>query len=330
MHVLTTWIRWMIFGLILLAAAEVAAAADAKPADAKVYRFVSARKLSSNSRDHLVVIVQPPSGGASIRLVLPNDDRDRYSPKKEDADLVSGMQPGEFLQAKTERVDGVITVDSIAGWSPRPGEDSPHGYIYMTSGGSDKDPAVLQVSLMKFGEPISATVPGEPGADGRPATDSVITAELKQVQPGDVVWADIVPGKTPTLTAIVPWTEPQHGKLMRVGPADVDGERGVAAEISTESKPVTALIPMSMQNGRRAPDSRLLAEARKVGNGAEVLFHVREDGGQTWLLEIERPPKEPPPVAQRPGNAPPPAGIPVRSTGGAGSVPGIGGGVGGF
>lgn len=326
MHVLSTWARWMVFGLILLAAAEVAAAGDAR-----VYRFVSARKLSSNGREHLVIIVQPPSGGPSLRLVLPNQERDRYSPKKEDADLVNGMQPGGFVQAKTEKVDGVITVDSIAGWSPRPGEDSPHGYIYMNSGATEKDPSTLQVALMKLGEPLSAMVPGEPGPDGQPAANPVISAELKQVQPGDVVWADIVPGKTPTLAAIVPWTEPQKGKLMRVGPADVDGERGFAAEIATESKPVTALIPMSMQNGRRVPDPRLLAEARKVGNGAEVLFHVREADGQTWLLNIERPPKEPPPVAQRPGNSPPPANVPVRSTGGANSVPGIGGGIpGGF
>lgn len=326
MHVLATWFRWMIFALILLATAEAAAAGEGK-----VYKFVSARKLSSNGRDHLIVIVQPPSGGQSIRLVVPNQERDRYSPKKEDADLVNGMQPGQFLQATTTKVDGVLTVDSIASWSPRPGEDTPHGYIYMTSGASDKSPGDLQVSLMKYGEPVVALVGKEPGADGQAASDPVVVAELKLVQGGDVVWADLLPGKTPIVAAIVPWSEAQHGKLMRVGPADVDGERGFAAEIATESKPVTAWIPLIWQNGRRVADPRLLAEARAIGNGTEVLFRVRDDGGKTWLLEIQRPPKAPTPVAQRGNNSPPPAGIPVRSTGGAGSVPGIGGGVpGGF
>ena len=86
----------------------------------------------------------------------------------------------------------------------------------------------------------------------------LIDAELKRSIPGDVVWADVVPGQETALMAIVPWSEPQHGKLMRVGPADVDGQRGFAAEIATESKPVTAFIPMTLQNGKRAPDARLL------------------------------------------------------------------------
>lgn len=326
MHLLASWIRWMIFGLILLSAAEVAAAGDAK-----VYKFVSARKLASNGRDHLVVLAQPPSGGQTFRMVLPNEDRDRYSPKKEEADLVNGMQPGQFLQATTQKADGVLTVESIASWSPRPGEETPHGYIYITSSGSDKNPGELHVALMKFGESIDAVAPAQPGDDGRTIADPQITAEIKAIQPGDVVWADVLPGKTLALTAIVPFSQPQKGRLMRVGPADVDGERGFAAEIATESKPVTALIPLTLQNGRRVSNPRLLVQARQAGNGSEVLFRVREDNGQTWLLEIERPPKNPPPVAQR-GNETqqPPAGIPVRSTGGAGSVPGVGGIPGGF
>lgn len=325
MHTLTTWIRWMIFGLILLSAAEVAAAADAQ-----VYKFVSARKLGAGGRDHLVVIVQPPSGGAQVRLVLPNSDRDRYSPKKEDADLVSGMQPGQFLQAQSEKTDGLMSVTSIASWSPRPGEETPHGYIFMNSSPSEKNPADLEVDLMKFMEPVKIIVPGEAGADGRPAPDATIDAELKAVHPGDVVWADVVPGKKLALMAIVPWSEAQHGKLMRVGPADVDGQRGFAAEIATDTKPITAFIPMTLQNGKRAPDARLLTEARKAGNGSEVLFRTREDGDKTWLLEIERPQKDPPPVAQRRdnNNNPPPAGIPVHTAGGG--VPGVGGGIGGF
>lgn len=325
MHFLTTWIRWMIFGLILLSAAEVAAAGDAK-----IYRFVSARKLSANGRDHLVVIVQPPSGGQQIRLVIANDDQDRYSPRKADADAVNGMQAGQLLSAQTEKKDGMIVVSSIAGWSGRPGEDTPHGYVYLTSNPSGKTPADLEVALTKLGEGVNLVVPGEPGPDGTQAPNAMIAAELKQVQQGDVVWAYVVAGKTPTLAAIAPWSEPQHGKLTRVGPADVDGQRGFAAEIATEAKPVTALIPLVNQGGKRVADPRLLAEARKAGNGTEVLFRVREDGDKTWLLEVERPPKEPPPVAQRPGNSPPPAGIPVRSTGGAGSVPGVGGIGGGF
>lgn len=327
MHTFATWIRWMIFGLILLSAAEVAAAADGQ-----IYKFVSARKLSAGGRDHLVVIVQPPSGGASIRLVLPNDERDRYSPKKEDADVVSGMQPGQFVQAQTKKVDGTITVESIASWTPRPGEETPHGYIFMGSSPSEINSGDLDVALIKFGEPVKIVVPAELGADGKPAPDAAIDAELKRVQPGDVVWADVLPGKKLALAAIVPWSEAQHGKLMRVGPADVDGQRGFAAEIATDTKPITALIPLTLQNGKRAPDPRLLVSARKIGNGTEVTFRTREDGDKTWLLEIEPPHKDPPAVAQRrDNNNPPPAGIPVRSVGGAGSVPGIGGGVpGGF
>jgi hypothetical protein len=316
----------MIFGLILLSAAEVAAAGEGH-----VYKFLSARKLSAGGRDHLVVVVQPPAGGPSIRLVVPNDDQDRYSPKKQDADILNGMQAGQFVQAQTEKKDAMITIVSIAAWSPRPGEETPHGYVYLTSNPSGKNPADLEIALTKFGEGVNLIVPGEPGPDGVPAPNQMIAAELKQVQQGDVVWADIPPGKTQTLAAIAPWSEPRHGKLMRVSPADVDGERGFAAEIATEAKPVTALIPLTLQSGRHAADPRLLAEARKAGNGTEVLFRVREDGEKTWLLEIERPPKQPPPVAQRPNNSTPPAGIPVRSTGGAGSVPGVGGGIpGGF
>lgn len=322
-HVVVTWIRWMIFGVTLLAVAEAAAAGEGH-----IYKFTSARRLGVNGRDHLVVIVTPPNGGASVRLVVPNTDVDRYSPKKDMADLVNGMQPGGLLQAETKTVDGALQVESIAGWSPRPGEDTPHGYVLIAAGDSPGKPGELQVALTKLGDSVNVIVPAGKDDKGSPAPDPMVAAELKAIQQGDVVWADVAPGKPPTLIAIAPWSEPQQGKLARVGAADVDGQRGYAVEIATDSKPVTALIPMRLQNGKRVTDQKLLAAAHKPSNGSEVYFRTFESGDTTWLLEIEPPPKTPP-VAQRREN-PPPAGIPARTTGGAGSVPGIGGIPGGF
>jgi hypothetical protein len=314
------------------AAASAAAAPTTAPStETRIYKFTSARRLNVNGRDHLVVIATFPSGGASLRLVVPNADVDRYSPKKQIADAFGGMQAGSYVQVETKKVDGTMEIQSVGGWSPRAGEDTPHGYIYINSSPTDR-PGELKVALTKLGEWVYPIVPAEKDDNGSPAPAALLAAELKAVQQGDVVWADLTPGKQPVLASIVTWSEPQQGKLERVGPADVDGQRGYAVEIATESKPVTALIPLRLQNGKRVTDQKLLAAAHKPSNGSQVFFRTFEEGGNTWLIEIEPPPRHPSaPVAQqrREGN-PPPAGIPTHTVGGAGSVPGVGGIPGGF
>jgi hypothetical protein len=259
---------------------------------------------------------------------VPNTDPNKYSPAQEAADAVKGFQPGQLIQAQTKTDKNIIAIESISSWSPRPGEDQPHGYVLIQSGATDK-PGDLQITLSKFGEPLQVIVPAENDSQGSPAPNPAIEAELKQVHEGDVVWADLTAGPTPTIAAIVPWSEPLQGKLLRVGPADVDGQKGFAVEITTDQKPITALIPMKLQNGKWLSDPRLLAAAHKPSRGADILFRVREEGAKTWLLDIEPPPKPAAPVAQRQPN-PPPAGIPVHTTGGAGSIPGVGGLPGGF
>jgi hypothetical protein len=327
LHDLPAWLRWIIFGLTLLAVAEAAAAGEGR-----VYKFSSARKLNVSGRDHLVVLVTPPSGGASVRLVVPNDETDRYSPKKEIADAVNGMQPGGYLQAETKKVNGALEIEKVSAWQPRPGEDTPRGYVYISSSGTDK-PGELKVSLEKLGEFMDVFVPAEKDDNGSPAPNPLVAAELKQVHEGDVVFADVTPGKTPTLSGIATWSSPQEGKLVRVGPADVDGQRGYSVEIATESKPVDALIPLKLQNGKRITDQKLLAAAHKPSNGSQVFFRTFESGGNTWLLEIEPPARQPAASTaqqQHRNDTPPPPGTPPHTVGGAGQVPGIGGIPGGF
>lgn len=322
MSLALAWIRWLTFGMILLAAAEVAAAGDNH-----VYKFVSARRLGVSGRDHLVIIAEPAGGGHTARLVVPNTDPDKYSPAPESADAVKSMAAGQMILVQTHADKGEIDVESVGPWTPRAGEDTPKGYVFLRGGPTEK-PGELRITLAKYGEPMELTVPAQVDAHGAAAPDPDIDAELKNVHEGDVVWAEVIPGKTPALAAILPWADPQQGKLLRVAPADVDGQKGFAAEIATDEKPITALIPMKQVGGKAASDPRLLAAARKISNGAAIRFRTREAGGQTWLMEIELPPKEPAPVAQRQNAAPPPAGIPVRSAGGG--VPGVGGLPGGF
>jgi hypothetical protein len=318
-----SWLRWILFAMTLLTAAEAAAAGDGH-----VYKFTSARRLGVSGRDHLVVIAEPPTGGHSVRLVVPNTTSDKYAPTQEAADAIKGLQFGSLIQVQTHADGGAIIIETIGAWSPRPGEDTPHGYVFIQAQSSDK-PGDLRVILTKYGETFDAIAPAEPDAQGSPAPNAAINAELKQVHEGDVVWADVAPGKPATLSAILPWADPQTGKLLRVAAADVDGQRGFAAEIATDAKPITALIPMKFQDGKWIPDPKLLAAAHKPQSGSDVLFRTREDADKTWLLEIE-PPSKDPQVAQRKSQQPPPAGIPVRSTGGAGNVPGLGGLPGGF
>ncbi|HSU66435.1 MAG TPA: hypothetical protein VLJ39_06170, partial [Tepidisphaeraceae bacterium] len=270
MHVAITWARWLVFALILLASAEAAAAAEGH-----VYKFTSGRRLNVAGRDHLVVIAEPPSGGHSLRLVVANTDENKYSPPPEIADAIKGFRQGNLVQVQTTAEKDLIHLESVSGWSPRPGEETPHGYVYIQSGGTDK-PGELHVTLSKYMEMVEFIVPPDKDAQGNPAPNPAIDSELKQVHEGDVVWADVLPGKPPALAAILPWADPQQGKLVRVGPADVDGQKGFAAEISTDSKPITALIPMKQQNGRWIPDPRIMTEAQKPTRGTDVLFRTRE------------------------------------------------------
>src|SRR5258708_453560 len=125
-------------GWFLLAMPSSTPAGAAGAGDGPVYNSPPARRLGVSGRDHLVVIAEPPTGGHSVRLVVPNTTPDKYAPTQEAADAIKGLQFGNLIQVQTHADGGAIIIDTIGAWSPRPGEDTPHGYVFIQALPSDK------------------------------------------------------------------------------------------------------------------------------------------------------------------------------------------------
>lgn len=316
-------IRWIIFALALFAAGEVAGAADEQ-----VYRFSSSRRMNVQGHDHLVVVAENPKTRHPVRLIIPNTDAVRYDPNPAMSELVKRLEAGVLITAAVTAEDGVATLNSLSVYTPKPGEDSPNGYVFVSSTPKD-DTHELLVTLSKFGQTEQVRVAPEAEDHGTPQPDERVAGELHQVKAGDVVWIHLQPGKAPALLEIVPWTEPRQGKLLKVVPAQVEDNNGYAVEIEDAGQTLRCLVPGRMQNKRWVTDQRLLSDARKLRAKSDVLFRVRQAGSATYLLEINPVPQ---PTAQaqnsrRTSGNGGPAGVPVRGGGRidlppVGSVPG--------
>src|SRR5207245_5713314 len=109
--------------------------------------------------------------------------------------------------------------------------------------------------LNKPGQKTETTVPTiKDEANGKPIPDPAVAAQLGELKEGDAVWADVAgAGKSASLLAILPWTDPQPGKVAKITTADVDGQTGPAIEIDEPEKTITALLPGKVQNKKWTP-----------------------------------------------------------------------------
>src|SRR5947209_3981983 len=103
---------------------SIAFAAD----EPQVFRYKENKKVRVQGEEHVVLIVDSPRGGRPGRLVVPNEDG---KPKADLMNAVGGFSAGSLIQATTQKEKGVQMLQTLAGYSTKPGEDTPNGYVFI-------------------------------------------------------------------------------------------------------------------------------------------------------------------------------------------------------
>lgn len=298
----------------------------------KVLQFKSAIKTKIKGQDHLVVLSNMPRG-RTVRLVVANSDpAGPYAPVADQAQTIQSLKPGDLVQASWDAVGSVNTVSAIAHYTPKPGELAPNGYIFVKSEKKDQSED-LNVVLNKLGDLTSAAVTSEKDDKGDLHRDASIDATLAALHEGDSVWVDLSTGTVPGIVAILPYSEPASGKLVKIDTTDLDGQHVATVELDAGGKPLSAVIPGKLVSGKWVASVRLSSAAHRCKPGTTVLYRIQQDGSTTWLRDIQPQPQLSQPVAhqgnQDNGSNVDANGVPKgRTIGGAGQVPGVGGGIG--
>lgn len=313
--------------MVLITIGMLACAAPLRADDGMVVRFKNAAKLRVGGKDHLVVIADEPKGAHPVRLVVPNkDEAGKFDPVEDQAAIVQHLQSGDLLEAAWQTHEQVNLLSSIARYTPKPGELTPHGYLFEGTEPVKDNPADLVVILRKLGLTTRATIPAPPDSSGHAQPDPAIATVIAKLTEGNSVWVALSDDKEPKLLVIMPYAEPQRGKLLKVEPIEIDGKKGMSVQIDFASTTLVALIPGSVENGDWKSDARLLASVRRCKPGNDVLFRVQDQDDKKWLREIDPVPQ---PVAARPapsrgGSNTDANGLPHPRIPGGGT-PGVGG-----
>jgi hypothetical protein len=317
-----------IWGLTLLLCCA-AALADQD----KILQFTSAMKKPIKGQEHLILLANRPHGRVTRLVVANSDPAGPFAPVVDQAQLISSLKPGDLIEASWDSVGTLNTISAIARYTPRPGELTPNGYVFVKAESKDESSS-LAVVLNKLGEVTNATAPAEKDAKGDTHRDPLIDATVAALHEGDSVWVDLPTGSPPTLLAILPYADPTAGKLVKIDTTEANGNRASTVEIDTNGAGISAVIPGKLVSGKWIPNIRIASAAHRCRPGEQIFYRVQQDGTTTWLRDIQPQPGQP--VAQQQPNTPGTGsnvdanGVPKGRTIGGGNQIGGFGGIGGF
>jgi hypothetical protein len=110
---------------------------------------------------------------------------------------------------------------------------------------------------------------------------------------GDSVWIDAAPAMPAIAIAVLPWSEPQQVKFVKIEPAEVAGQKGMSVRVDRDGKEQVVWVPGRLQRDKWVSDPRLLAAARQFRPGTDVLVRVQTDGDTLWLRDLQPVPQQP-------------------------------------
>jgi hypothetical protein len=193
---------------ILLLTVSFISASPVLAGDEQVLRFARSAKVRVAGQDHLAVIADAPRGGHTTRLVVANKTDGRFDPLPEQADAIKGLHAGDLIQVTAETAKGVSTLQSIAMYSPKPGELSPGGYVFVATKSDDAaHPAVV---MSKLGERTTFSLQTVKDDKGAALVDPALASSVDKLKAGDSVWVDAAPSTPTVAVAVLPWSEPQR------------------------------------------------------------------------------------------------------------------------
>ena len=287
---------------VAIAMCWVALSGTGASAETRVLITRSSAKAIVSGQPHLVLVATSPRG-QRVRLVVPNNDpKAGFNPLPDQLQLIQSLKPNDLVEAAWNTADGINVLDSISRYAPKPGETSANGYVFRSSQ-LKPDSDDIEVRLDKLGESTTAILPGTKGKDGAVSHDALVTAVLAGLTDGDPIWADLGSGASPRLIALLPWSEPQKGKITRLVMPDSAGHRNAVVEIATANARITAGIP-SKSDEDMTPNARLLAVAKAAGPGDTVLFRTQTDDATLWLRDLQLEPKTSVATDSHPQHAP--------------------------
>ena len=259
----------------------------------------------------LVVTGQSLVDGKNVQLAVHNTDdkAGKFDPNPELAAEVKGFKQGDYVKAEVDAKANETWVKKIEAYKMAPGEEQPHGFVFnesYTSKEGDQD--VVVVRLIKFGHVVEALVPMKKTDAKTTAPDPVLAERAGKFKKDDVVEAELQPGggSKMVLVSLDAYAPPEHAKMVKVGETEVDGQKYPTAELDQDGKTVSLPIVGKTQGKKLVADGRVLGAAKALKPGAEVLFRTREEGGKTYLKEIQAAPKAPAAKAEKPEMKPDP------------------------
>lgn len=260
----------------------------------QVMRFEGQMNGTAGGHRHVVLALVPVMGGAPMRVLVPNKDNSD-DPKPEFMEKIKSLQPAEsIVRIEVEKMYGVPQLKTLYPVEVKPGEKNPNAFVFAER---FDDPNTRQpmVALTKYGERLELAIAPVKDDKGKMVPDPKVAGELDKVKEGDVVYATLILGRTPLLTSIYPYKEPQAGKLSKMTEQDVSGQKAPAVEIETaDGKTVTALIPGKLVNNKKwVADTAVLREVRAIRPKTDVQFVTHDEDGQTVLTQITKAPPAP-------------------------------------
>jgi len=242
---------------------------------------------------HVILTLVPVMGGAPVRVLVPNKEKSD-DPKPEFMEKVKGLQPNEsIVRVELEKMYGGSQLKTLYPIDLKPGEKNPGAFVFAER---YDDPAsrVPMVALTKYGERLELGIAPAKDEKGKMAPDPKVTGELDKLKEGEVVYATLAPGRTPMLTAIYPYKEPQAGKLTKMTEQEFEGQKAPAVEIeAADGSKVTALVPGKVVNKRWVADQTVLREVRAIRPKTDIQFATHDEDGKTVLTLISKAPPTP-------------------------------------
>jgi hypothetical protein len=230
------------------------------------------------------IIVSPPEGGTTVKLLLSGDAKKKYS-------SLFTLR-GELINVTVksgggQSTDMVTAVEKFDG--PREFK-SPKAYVF---DGTSEQKVGLQTmtvaKLTRLGQTKEAAIPNRPvpGAAGKTAPDPVLVERLKNIKTGDVVEVDLTAGparNTLTLVDVDIFREPQVAEFVKLDTIK-EGTRSIPAVVlNVLDEPRTFALPSGTP--LRPNDAATVAFARKLRPGNYVRFTARDDGGHSTLRDL--------------------------------------------
>ena len=81
-------------------------------------------------------------------------------------------------------------------------------------------------------------------------------------------------------------------KFEKLGETDIDGQKYPAAELSVGGSSKSIPLVGKTQGKKLVADPRLVSAVKQIKPGTDVMIRTRDEGGKTWLRDIQRAPKQ--------------------------------------